>query len=88
MSNERKIMDIEPDWKDVVETYVSWLTGESTLVVGDKDEAFNLMIEHFRVLGDVASDIRAVHKANGDNSLMPNTKLFGMGWAATDSLSC
>ena len=89
MSYKTHTMDLEPDWKDIVETYVSWLTGESTLVVGDRDEAFDLMIEHFRMLADISSNLRQTHKDQGiyDTSLMPSPKLFAMVWAPTDALS-
>jgi len=87
-------MDLEPDWKDVIENYIRWISGETTLVVGDRDEAFELMMNHFRMLADVASNLRRAQKDGEylpvpfplyDKSLMPNPKLYTMAWAPTDA---
>lgn len=89
--NEKTItIDLEPDWKDVIENYIRWISGETTLVVGVRDEAFELMVNHFRMLADVASNLRRAQKDGNfseidDKSLMPNPKLYTMAWAPTNA---
>ena len=84
----KQTLDLEPDWKDVMEIYIRWISGETTLVAGDRDEAIELMVNHFRMLADVASNLRQNHKDKGDydKSLMPSPKLYTMAWAPTDAL--
>tara|TARA_B100000131_G_scaffold44424_2_gene39878 strand:+ start:2041 stop:2328 length:288 start_codon:yes stop_codon:yes gene_type:complete len=89
----KQTLDLEPNWKDVMETYIRWISGETTLVAGDRDEALELMVNHFRMLADVASNLRRAQKDGEDlpvpfplTNLMPSPKLYTMAWAPTDAL--
>ena len=38
-------LDLEPDWKDVMEIYIRWISGETTL--GSKDDDYRNAITQF-----------------------------------------